>query len=52
MPEATFTICVDNQLKYAVTEAARASDRTGAQLIRSFMREYVESAREKAEYEE
>ena len=52
MPEATFTIRVDDQLKDAFTEAARVSDRTGAQLIRGFMREYVESAREKAEYEE
>ena len=52
MPEATFTIRVDDQLKDAFTEAARSSDRTGAQLIRGFMREYVESAREKAEYEE
>ena len=51
MPEATFTIRVDDQLKDAFTEAARVSDRTGAQLIRGFMREYVESAREKAEYE-
>ena len=52
MPEATFTIRVDDQLKDAFAEAARSNDRTGAQLIRGFMREYIESARENAEYEE
>ncbi len=52
MPESTFTIRVDDHLKEAFTEAARVSDRTGAQLIRDFMREYVQAAREKAEYEE
>ena len=52
MPESTFTIRVDDHLKEAFTEAARVSDRTGAQLIRDFMREYVQTAREKAEYEE
>lgn len=51
MPESTFTIRVDDHLKEAFTEAARVSDRTGAQLIRDFMREYVQTAREKAEYE-
>ena len=52
MPESTFTIRVDDHLKEAFTEAARVSDRTGAQLIRDFMREYVQAAREKDEYEE
>ncbi len=52
MPESTFTIRVDDHLKEAFTEAARVSDRTGAQLIRDFMREYVQAAREKTEYEE
>ena len=52
MRESTFTIRVDDHLKEAFTEAARVSDRTGAQLIRDFMREYVQTAREKAEYEE
>lgn len=51
MPESTFTLRVDDHLKDAFTEAARVNDRTGAQLIRDFMREYVQSAREKAEYE-
>ena len=52
MRESTFTIRVDDHLKEAFTEATRVSDRTGAQLIRDFMREYVQTAREKAEYEE
>lgn len=51
MPESTFTIRVDDRLKEAFTEAARVNDRTGAQIIRDFMRTYVHSAREKAEYE-
>ncbi len=51
MQESTFTIRVDDHLKEAFTEAARVSDRTGAQLVRDFMRDYVQAAREKAEYE-
>lgn len=52
MPESTFTIRVDDHLKEAFVEAARVSDRTGAQLVRDFMRDYVQITREKAEYEE
>ena len=52
MSESTFTIRVDDHLKEAFSQAARISDRTGAQLIRDFMRDYVQTAREKAEYEE
>ncbi|GHV53258.1 hypothetical protein FACS1894206_03590 [Deltaproteobacteria bacterium] len=52
MPEATFTIRVDDDLKNAFTEAARINDRTGAQIIRDFMRDYIQAAREKAEYEQ
>jgi len=52
MSDSTFTIRVDDRLKTAFTEAAKVNDRTGAQIIRDFMREYVHSAREKAEYEE
>ncbi|MDR2891553.1 MAG: hypothetical protein LBV80_00475 [Deltaproteobacteria bacterium] len=51
MSEATFTLRVDDHLKDAFTEAAKVNDRTGAQLIRDFMREYVQAAREKTEYE-
>ena len=44
MPETTFTFRVDQKLKKAFTEAARASDRPGSQLLRDFMRDYVERA--------
>jgi predicted transcriptional regulator len=42
MPETTFTFRVDQDLKNAFTEAARANDQPGSQLLRDFMREYVE----------
>ena len=41
MGEATFTFRVDYSLKSAFADAAKAHDRTGAQLIRDFMRAYV-----------
>ena len=44
MPETTFTFRVDEGLKAAFTDAARAQDRPGSQLLRDFMREYVEKA--------
>ncbi len=44
MPETTFTFRVDQELKKAFTEAARARDRPGSQLLRDFMRVYVERA--------
>jgi predicted transcriptional regulator len=51
MGEATFTFRVDDNLKEAFTEAARTQDRTGAQLLRDFMREFVQRQREDAGYE-
>ncbi len=44
MPETTFTFRVDQELKKAFTEAARTNDRPGSQLLRDFMRDYVECA--------
>ncbi len=44
MPETTFTFRVDPELKKAFAEAARANDRPGSQLLRDFMRGYVERA--------
>jgi predicted transcriptional regulator len=44
MPETTFTFRVDQELKKAFTDAARANDRPGSQLLRDFMRNYVERA--------
>ena len=41
MSEATFTFRVDAGLKYEFSSAAKARDRTGAQLLRDFMRDFV-----------
>lgn len=51
MTEATFTFRVDDELKIAFTEAAKAHDVTGAQLLRGFMRDYLKHQREKEEYD-
>jgi len=47
MAEATVIVRVENDLKAAFTQAAKAADRTASQLLRDFMRDYV---REQAEY--
>jgi len=44
MPETTFTFRVDQELKKAFPETVRANDRPDSQLLRDFMREYVERA--------
>jgi hypothetical protein len=44
MSETTFTFRDDEALKAAFTEAARTRDRPGSQLLRDFMRDYVEKA--------
>lgn len=46
MSEATFTFRVDGDLKAEFVSAAKARDRSGAQLLRDFMREYVQQQRE------
>ena len=51
MAEATFTFRVDEELKAEFSEAAKAQDQTGAQLLRSFMRDYVRKRRDQAEYD-
>lgn len=51
MGEATFTFRVDEALKSAFADAAKAHDRTGAQLIRDFMRDYVAGQHEAAEHD-
>jgi predicted transcriptional regulator len=51
MGEVTFTFRVGNDLKDAFTQAARAQDRTAAQLLRDYMREVVQRQREDADYE-
>ncbi len=42
MNEATFTFRVDEALKNDFATAAKARDRTGAQLLRDFMRSFVQ----------
>ena len=49
--EATFTFRVDDKLKSAFAEAAKAHDRNGAQLLRDFMRDFVKNHQEAAGYD-
>lgn len=51
MTEATFTFRVDASLKDQFTTAAKARDRTGAQLLRDFMRDFVRQQQETAEHD-
>jgi predicted transcriptional regulator len=51
MAESTFTFRVEEELKAAFSEAAKAHDQTGAQLLRAFMRDYVKKQNEQAEYD-
>ena len=51
MADATFTFRVDEALKAEFSMAAKARDRTGAQLLRDFMREFVQQQRESAEHD-
>jgi predicted transcriptional regulator len=46
MSEATFTFRVDESLKSQFTTAAKDRDRTGAQLLRDFMRDFVAQQQE------
>jgi len=51
MSEATFTFRVDEALKADFASAARARDRTGAQLLRDFMRDFVRQQQDVAEHD-
>lgn len=42
MSDATFTFRVEESLKEQFTLAAKGRDRSGAQLLRDFMREFVQ----------
>lgn len=42
MGDATFTFRVDESLKEQFATAAKGRDRSGAQLLRDFMREFVQ----------
>lgn len=51
MSEATFTFRVDEELKNEFTTAAKSRDRTGAQLLRDFMRDFVRQQQEAAAHD-
>ena len=51
MSEATFTFRVDEALKDQFTTAAKGRDRSGAQLLRDFMRDFVKEQQEAAEHD-
>ncbi|NCN70445.1 MAG: hypothetical protein GW907_04765 [Betaproteobacteria bacterium] len=46
MSEATFTFRVDDALKAEFSTAAKTRDRSAAQLLRDFMREFVQQQQE------
>lgn len=48
MREATFTFRVEAGLKNEFSTAAKSRDRTGAQLLRDFMRDFVKQQQEAA----
>lgn len=52
MTDATFTFRVDEELKAAFSDVAKAQERTSAQLLRTLMREEVEQAKAKRDYDE
>jgi len=51
MSDATFTFRVDDALKHQFTQAAKLRDRSGAQLLRDFMREFVQQQQEVAKHD-
>lgn len=51
MSDATFTFRVDEALKAEFSTAARARDRSSAQLLRDFMRDFVKQQEEAAEHD-
>jgi predicted transcriptional regulator len=51
MPDSTFTFRVDDDLKAAFAEVAGSQERTAAQLLRVLMREAVQAAEERREYD-
>lgn len=51
MSEATFTFRVDEALKNDFATAAKARDRTGAQLLRDFMRSFVQQQAQATEHD-
>ena len=52
MSESTFTFRVDASLKEQFIKAAKGCDRTGAQLLRDFMRDFVRQQQEAAAHDQ
>nr|CDP79669.1 YacA protein [Bartonella schoenbuchensis] len=50
MAETTFTFRVDDVLKNEFSKVAKAFDRSGAQLLRDYMRDIVKEQKEKSAY--
>ncbi|AEQ51071.1 CopG family ribbon-helix-helix protein [Pelagibacterium halotolerans] len=51
MAESTFTFRIDEDLKKQFAEIAKSKDRTGAQLVRDFIRDTIAKEQEAAEYD-
>ncbi|USP02718.1 CopG family ribbon-helix-helix protein [Bartonella taylorii] len=51
MAETTFTFRVDDVLKNEFSKAAKACDRSGAQLLRDYMRDIVKEQKEKSAHD-
>lgn len=51
MSEATFTFRVDETLKAEFSTAAKARDRSAAQLLRDFMRDFVQGQQNGTPYD-
>jgi len=51
MNEATFTFRVEEELKENFASAAKARDRTAAQLLRDFMRDFVKKQQDDAAHD-
>lgn len=51
MAESTFTFRVDDELKLAFAKLAKTQDRTGAQLLRDFMRDAVNRQKAVADHD-
>ncbi len=51
MGQSTVVVRVENELKNAFADAAKAADRTTSQLLRDYMRDYVESQTDAAAHD-
>ena len=51
MNEATITFRVEEDLKESFATAAKACDRTGAQLLRDFMRDFIKKQQDAIEHD-